>query len=78
MGHTRCGLNGLHEDEFVAKLADETGTTDGLTIGFMAFTDVENNVREQVQTVRSHPWIPKRIPVRGAVFDVDTGQLRAV
>jgi carbonic anhydrase len=78
MGHTRCGLNGLREDEFVAKLVDETGTADGLTIGFMAFTDVENNIREQVRKVRSHPWIPKHIPVRGAVYDVDTGELRAV
>jgi carbonic anhydrase len=78
MGHTRCGLNGLREDEFVAKLADETGTSDGLTIGFMPFSDVEKNIREQVQTVRSHPWIPKNIPVSGAVFDVDSGRLRAV
>jgi carbonic anhydrase len=78
IGHTCCGLNGLREEEFVAKLADETGTADGLTIGFMPFTDVEKSIRDQVQTVRSHPWIPKQIPVRGAVFDVDTGELRAV
>jgi carbonic anhydrase len=44
----------------------------------MPFTDVEKSIRDQVQTVRSHPWIPKQIPVRGAVFDVDTGELRSV
>jgi len=78
IGHTRCGLDGLREEEFVAKLADETGTSDGLTIGFMPFTDIEKNIRDQVQTVRSHPWIPTHVPIKGAVFDVDTGELRAV
>ena len=78
IGHTRCGLNGLREDAFVANLADETGTADGLTIGFLPFSDVEKNIRDQVQTVRSHPWIPKHIPIKGAVYDVDSGRLKAL
>lgn len=78
IGHTRCGLDGLREKEFVATLAAETGTADGLTIGFMAFSDLEQNIREQVQRLKSHPWIPKHVPIKGAVFDVDTGVLRAV
>jgi carbonic anhydrase len=28
--------------------------------------------------VRSHPWIPESIPVRGFIYDVDTGRLSAV
>ena len=78
MGHTRCGLDGLREEEFVAKLADETGTANGLTIGFLPFTVVDKNIRDQVEVVRSHPWIPKHVPVKGAVYDVDSGRLREV
>jgi carbonic anhydrase len=28
--------------------------------------------------VKSHPWIPKHIPVRGFVYDVKTGKLTEV
>jgi carbonic anhydrase len=28
--------------------------------------------------VKSHPWIPKSIPVRGFVYDVKTGKLKEV
>jgi carbonic anhydrase len=28
--------------------------------------------------VKSHPWIPKHIPVRGFVYDVKTGRLKEV
>jgi carbonic anhydrase len=39
---------------------------------------LEENVREQVRRVKTHPWIPKHIPVRGFVYDVGTGELREV
>jgi carbonic anhydrase len=45
---------------------------------FYAFDDLEANVRQQVQRVKSHPWIPKHIPVRGFVYDVKTGRLSEV
>jgi carbonic anhydrase len=45
---------------------------------FHAFDDLEANVRQQIQRVRSHPWIPKHIPVRGFVYDVKTGRLTEV
>jgi carbonic anhydrase len=45
---------------------------------FYGFDDLEENVRRQVQRVKSHPWIPKQIPVRGFVYDVKTGKLKEV
>ena len=32
----------------------------------------------QIAKVRAHPWIAKDIPVRGFIFDVDTGRLQEV
>jgi carbonic anhydrase len=45
---------------------------------FYAFDDVQQNVREQVQKVRSHPWIPQQVTVRGFVNDVKSGRLKEV
>ena len=45
---------------------------------FFSFKDPDENTREQLKKVRSHPWIAKDVPVRGFIFDVETGQLREV
>jgi carbonic anhydrase len=45
---------------------------------FHAFSNVEGNVRRQIQKVKSHPWIPKTVPVRGFVYNVKTGRLHEV
>ena len=45
---------------------------------FFSFKDPEENTQEQIKKVRSHPWIAKDIPVRGFIFDVETGLLREV
>ena len=46
--------------------------------GGTCFSDLEEDVRQQVQKVKSHPWIPENIPVRGFIFDVKTGKLHEV
>jgi carbonic anhydrase len=33
---------------------------------------------DQIEMVRSHPWISKEVPVRGFIFDVNRGRLREV
>jgi carbonic anhydrase len=45
---------------------------------FFSYKDPEQNTREQIKKVRSHPWIAKEVAVRGAIFDVETGKLREV
>ncbi len=78
INHTDCGLLKVKEDELKKKLAEKMGTSSGTPVHFHAFDDLEENVREQVRRVKSHPWIPKHIPVRGFVYDVKTGQLSEV
>src|SRR5437667_7208498 len=43
---------------------------------FYAFKDIDENVRQQLQKLRTHAWIPKTIAIRGFVYDVATGLLR--
>jgi carbonic anhydrase len=78
INHTDCGLLKINEYELRAKLAEKMGTIASEPSHFYGFDDLEKNVREQVQRVKSHPWIPKHIPVRGFIYDVKTGKLTEV
>ena len=40
--------------------------------------DPEQQTADRIEMVRSHPWISKEVPVRGFIFDVNTGRLREV
>jgi carbonic anhydrase len=66
------------DDDLRSKLQKQTGTATVGPATFHAFSNVEENVRQQIQKVKSHPWIPKHIPVRGFVYDVKTGRLKEV
>lgn len=78
INNTKCGMLTFKDDELTARLRRETGEWPVVPERFLAFTDLEENVREQIRKVRSHPWIPDSIPVRGFIYDVDTGRLREV
>jgi carbonic anhydrase len=45
---------------------------------FFSFKDPEQHTREQIEMVRSHPWIAKDVAVRGFVFNMETGLLTEV
>src|SRR5712692_9413233 len=78
INHTDCGMLTFKDEELRTKLQQTTGTATVAPVHFHAFSDLEENVRQQIQRVKSHPWIPKEIPVRGFVYDVKTGRLREV
>jgi carbonic anhydrase len=78
INHTDCGMLTFKDEEVRAKLQKETGTATAAPAAFHAFSNLEENVRQQIQKVKSHPWIPKQIPVRGFVYDVKTGRLKEV
>ena len=78
LNHTGCGFTTFTDDELNAKLAAETGDSSPAPMRLFAYKDPVQNTREQIKKVRSHPWIAKEIPVRGFVFDMETGLLREV
>jgi carbonic anhydrase len=75
INHTDCGMLTFKDEELRTKLQQQSGTAAVTPAHFHAFPNVEANVREQIQKLKSHPWIPKSIPVRGFVYDVKTGKL---
>ncbi|MEV6105596.1 carbonic anhydrase [Streptomyces sp. NPDC051940] len=73
--HTGCGLQTLTED-FRHILEREVGQRPSWAVE--SFTDVDQDVRQSMQKVRTSPFLPYTDDVRGFVFDVTTGRLREV
>jgi len=78
LNHTGCGFTTFTDDELNSKLSVSTGDASPAPMRFFSYKDPEDNAREQIKKVRSHPWIAKDIPVRGFIFDVETSLLREV
>src|SRR5579862_7516816 len=78
LNHTGCGFTTFTDAELNAKLTALTGDASPAPMRFFSFKDPEQNTREQMRKVRSHPWIAKEVPVRGFIFDVETGLIREV
>jgi carbonic anhydrase len=64
LNHTGCGFTTFTDDDLNKKL--------------FSYKDPEQHTREQIKKVRSHPWIAKEVPVRGFIFDMETGLLKEV
>ena len=78
INHKDCGLSRFSGDELEARLRTETGEYPIAPASFFTFTDPEQNTREQIRKVRSHPWIAPEVPVRGFLYDEKTGRLAEV
>jgi carbonic anhydrase len=74
--HTDCGMVTFTDEQFAAKLEEETGERPEWSA--QAFTDVDQNVRESIARLRQSPFVPKKGSIRGFVYDVKTGELREV
>ncbi|MCH7617866.1 MAG: carbonic anhydrase [Chloroflexi bacterium] len=75
--HTDCGMLTFTNDQLRGMLRDDLNA-DASGIDFLPFSDLDESVRQDVQTIRSSPLIPDDITVTGFVFDVKSGRLREV
>jgi carbonic anhydrase len=73
--HTKCGM--LQKETDIRRAIEElTGTVPDFPLE--TFDDLDDAVRASCRRVRESPTIPHRGGVRGFVYDVATGRLRAV
>ena len=75
--HTDCGMLTFTNDQLRDILRNDLNA-DASGVDFLPFSDLDESVRQDVQTIRSSPLIPDDISVSGFVFDVKTGRLREV
>lgn len=73
--HTGCGMETLTE-EFRHDLELEVGQRPAWAVE--SFRDVDQDVRQSIERVRTSPFLLHTEDVRGFVFDVKTGLLREV
>jgi carbonic anhydrase len=78
VGHTGCGMEMFSEEEFEKHLHTQCGVWAVAPDKFHFYSDVNQATQKQVLKLRSHPWIPSTVVIRGFVFDLSTGELREV
>lgn len=78
LNHTGCGFTTFTDEDLNAKLSASTGDASPAPMRFFSYKDPVENTLEQIRKVRSHPWIAKEVPVRGFVYDVETGLITEV
>ncbi|MBZ9846151.1 carbonic anhydrase [Mesorhizobium sp. CA14] len=78
LNHTGCGFTSFTDEDLNTKFSAQTGDATPAPMRFFSYKDPENHTKEQITKIRSHPWIAKDVPVRGFIFDVDTGGLTEV
>src|ERR1700680_4802928 len=55
INHTDCGLMHTTEQDLRARIENSTGTTAIAPARFYTFQDLDENVRHQLQKLRTHP-----------------------
>jgi carbonic anhydrase len=73
--HTDCGMLTFTDDDFRARLQEETGIRPEWSRE--TFTDLDEDVRQSIRRIQASPFIPRK-NVRGFVYDVENGSLREV
>jgi carbonic anhydrase len=76
VAHTRCRMAGGTEADVHAAIAD-AGGPDTRSLSFLTTTDQDAAVRDDVQRLRSSPYLTDT-EVGGFVLDIDSGMLRRV
>jgi carbonic anhydrase len=59
-------------------VGDGPGSVHGHFIKWHTISNLEQSVVEDVKRIRSHPLVPRRIPLYGYVYDVRSGRLMEV
>ena len=82
VGHTDCGMASADADELKEKMIargikEEDIAKYDLAEWIGGFDDEEENVRNVVEKIKTHPLIPE-VPVHGAIIDIVTGELKVL
>jgi carbonic anhydrase len=77
INHTDCGMLTFTDQDLQQMLAQKYNL-DASGLKFHSFPNLEDNVLDQVNKIKSTPFLPNEIPVYGLTYDVKTGKLRRI
>ena len=88
VGHYDCGMSAIDPDIMLGHMKERGITEETIDLitysgidlreWLRGFGDVKTSVNKSVDLVRSHPLMPKGVPVHGLVIDPGTGRLDLV
>ncbi|NAZ87366.1 carbonic anhydrase [Kineococcus sp. T90] len=76
LAHTDCGMTKNTDADVHAKVLAQG--VDSRSIEFRTIADQGATLAQDVQRIRSWPFLPAAMPVAGGVYDVRTGRVRIV
>ena len=76
MHHTDCGMLTFNDEDFRRQIQEDTGIKPAWSPD--AFDDLEADVRQSIERIKSSPFIPNKESIRGLIYEVETGRLREV
>jgi carbonic anhydrase len=74
--HTDCGMMTFTDEEFALARQRDAGQRPEWPA--RTFDDLEGDVRDSIERIRSSPFIPRKQSVRGFVYEVESGRVREV
>ncbi len=57
---------------------DGPGSNEAEHMSFLTIKDLQQSVVDDVQRIRTHPLVPREIPIYGYIYDVNSGRLSEV
>ncbi|MGN6331397.1 MAG: beta-class carbonic anhydrase [Motilibacteraceae bacterium] len=76
VAHTHCRMSS-DPGAIPTAIAERSGI-DVRSLDLATVADMRGTLADDVQRIRSWPYLPAGLPVAGAVYDVDTGKLEIV
>lgn len=77
VAHTDCRMTKSTDDDVHRTIAAESGI-DTRSIEFHTIADQRRTLEQDVQRVRSSPYLPAGLAVLGGIYDVHTGRIEVV
>ncbi len=77
VAHTACAMASVEPHQLHARIAEASGM-DTRSLDLRPSTDQLGTLTADVQRIRSWPYLPTRLPVGGALYDVDIGRVDLV
>src|SRR5579863_2783307 len=74
--HTDCGMLTFKDDQVKDQIAADTGIRPPFALE--AFADPDDDVRQSIARINASPFVPRKDKIRGFVYEVESGRLRAV
>ncbi|KAF2429761.1 carbonate dehydratase [Tothia fuscella] len=79
--HTGCGMSTFKDEDAHAVVKKNVGDEAAKSIEdlkFLAFPDLEQGVRDDLEFLKRHAAIPEEITLSGWVYEVESGKVRRV